>query len=100
MDFLQLGSIKGYRNAGSEFRTEPGSRRLANLVDKGEIFQELAVKPEILELVGHVLGEHFKLSSFNARSANPHSSEAQPLHCDSGALPTIKATQSATQFGC
>jgi ectoine hydroxylase-related dioxygenase (phytanoyl-CoA dioxygenase family) len=77
-------------NAGSEFRQEPGSRRLANLVDKGEIFQELAAKSEILELVGHVLGEHFKLSSFNARSANPHSSEAQPLHCDSGALPDDK----------
>jgi ectoine hydroxylase-related dioxygenase (phytanoyl-CoA dioxygenase family) len=77
-------------NAGSEFRQEPGSRRLANLVDKGEIFQELAAKPEILELVGHVLGEHFKLSSFNARSANPQSSEAQPLHCDSGALPDDK----------
>jgi ectoine hydroxylase-related dioxygenase (phytanoyl-CoA dioxygenase family) len=40
-----------------------------------------------LELVGHVLGDRFKLSSFNARSANPYSSEPQPLHCDAGALP-------------
>jgi ectoine hydroxylase-related dioxygenase (phytanoyl-CoA dioxygenase family) len=85
----ELYEMEG-ENAGSEFRQEPASRRLANLVDKGEIFQELAAKPEILELVGHVLGEHFKLSSFNARSANPHSSEAQPLHCDSGALPDDK----------
>jgi ectoine hydroxylase-related dioxygenase (phytanoyl-CoA dioxygenase family) len=84
----ELYELEG-ENAGSEFRQEPGSRRLANLVDKGEIFQELAAKPRILELVGHVLGEH-KLSSFNARSANPHSSEAQPLHCDSGALPDAK----------
>jgi len=82
----QLYELEG-ENAGSEFRMEPGSRRLANLVDKGEIFQELGANPKILELVGHVLGEQFKLSSFNARSANPHSSEAQPLHCDSGALP-------------
>jgi ectoine hydroxylase-related dioxygenase (phytanoyl-CoA dioxygenase family) len=73
--------------AGSEFRTEPGSRRLANLVDKGEIFQRLIAMPRILELVGHVLGDRFKLSSFNARSANPYSSEAQPLHCDAAALP-------------
>jgi len=82
----ELYELEG-ENAGSEFRKEPGSRRLANLVDKGEIFQELAAKPEILELVSYVLGEEFKLSSFNARSANPHSNEAQPLHCDSGALP-------------
>ncbi len=73
-------------NAGSEFRQEPGARRLANLVDKGEIFQRLITQPAILELVGHVLGPRFKLSSFNARSANPHSSEAQPLHCDAGAV--------------
>jgi ectoine hydroxylase-related dioxygenase (phytanoyl-CoA dioxygenase family) len=74
-------------NAGSEFRQEPGSRRLANLVDKGEIFERLMAIPRVLELVGHVVGPRFKLSSFNARSANPHSNEAQPLHCDAGALP-------------
>jgi ectoine hydroxylase-related dioxygenase (phytanoyl-CoA dioxygenase family) len=74
-------------NAGSEFRKEEGSRRLANLVDKGEIFQRLIATPRILELVRHVLGERFKLSSFNARSANPYSAEAQPLHCDASALP-------------
>lgn len=74
-------------NAGSEFRKEEGSRRLANLVDKGEIFQRLIAMPRILELVGHVLGERFKLSSFNARSANAHSADAQPLHCDAAALP-------------
>lgn len=74
-------------NAGAEFRKEAGSRRLANLVDKGEIFQRLISSPRILELVSYVLGERFKLSSFNARSANPYSGEAQPLHCDAGALP-------------
>ena len=74
-------------NAGGEFRKEPGSRRLANLVDKGEIFERLIAMPEILERVGYVLGNDFKLSSFNARSADPHSNEPQPLHCDAGALP-------------
>jgi ectoine hydroxylase-related dioxygenase (phytanoyl-CoA dioxygenase family) len=77
-------------NAGSEFRQEPGTRRLANLVDKGEIFQRLMATSRILEIVGHVLGPEFKLSSFNARSANPYSSEAQPLHCDAAALPDEK----------
>jgi ectoine hydroxylase-related dioxygenase (phytanoyl-CoA dioxygenase family) len=74
-------------NAGAEFRQEPGSRRLANLVDKGEIFERLIAVPHILELVGHVLGNRFKLSSFNARSANSGGSEAQPLHCDAAAIP-------------
>jgi ectoine hydroxylase-related dioxygenase (phytanoyl-CoA dioxygenase family) len=82
----ELYELEG-ENAGSEFRNEPGARRLANLVDKGEIFQRLIAMPRILELVGHVLGPKFKLSSFNARSANPHSNEAQPLHCDAGAIP-------------
>ncbi len=85
----QLYDLEG-ENAGSEFRKEPGARRLANLVDKGEIFQQLIAAPRILELVRHVLGESFKLSSFNARSANPHAREAQPLHCDAAALPDEK----------
>jgi ectoine hydroxylase-related dioxygenase (phytanoyl-CoA dioxygenase family) len=81
----ELYELEG-ENAGSEFRKEPGARRLANLVDKGEIFQQLIATSRVLELVSHVLGSRFKLSSFNARSANPYSDEAQPLHCDAGAV--------------
>jgi ectoine hydroxylase-related dioxygenase (phytanoyl-CoA dioxygenase family) len=73
-------------NAGSEFSQEPYARRLANLVDKGEVFQKMIAHPEVLEFVSHVLGSRFKLSSLNARSADPFSSEAQPLHCDAGAV--------------
>jgi ectoine hydroxylase-related dioxygenase (phytanoyl-CoA dioxygenase family) len=72
--------------AGSEFKQEPGSRRLANLVDKGEVFERVIAAPEILELVGYVLGPNFKLSSLNMRSANPYSDWVQPLHCDAGAI--------------
>jgi hypothetical protein len=74
-------------NAGAEFRKEANAHRLANLVDKGEIFQDLIVLPEILALVGEVLRPRFKLSSFNSRSADPHSNSLQPLHCDMGAIP-------------
>ncbi|MFL6447097.1 MAG: phytanoyl-CoA dioxygenase family protein [Bryobacteraceae bacterium] len=73
-------------NAGSEFRKEPGARRLANLVDKGEIFESLISTPQILDLVRHVLGPKIKLSSFNARSTDPFTEDAQPLHCDAGAV--------------
>ena len=72
--------------AGAEFKQEPQTLRLANLVNKGEIFERVIAAQEILERVGHVLGPQFKLSSLNARSANPHSDWVQPLHCDVGAI--------------
>jgi ectoine hydroxylase-related dioxygenase (phytanoyl-CoA dioxygenase family) len=72
--------------AGSEFRQEEGSRRLANLVNKGEVFRRVVVEPRLLELVGLVIPSGFKLSSLNVRSANPHNGSGQPLHADMGAV--------------
>lgn len=77
-------------NAGSEFRQEPNVRRLANMVAKGEVFERIVSHPEILEYVGSVLRPRFKLSSLNARSANPHSHSRQPLHVDMGLLPDAR----------
>src|ERR1700686_4935326 len=57
--------------AGAEFKLEPNSRRLANLVDKGEIFERIIQTPCVLECMEHVLGQRFKLSSLNIRSADP-----------------------------
>ena len=74
-------------NAGHEFKQEPHARRLANLVDKGEVFERIVGNARVLELVSHVMGGDFKLSSLNARSTNPHAPEAQPLHVDQGLLP-------------
>ena len=73
-------------NAGSEFRKEPGARRLANLVDKGDVFGRVIAHPAVLDAVRHVLGDDFKLSSLNARSTDPFCADAQPLHCDAGAI--------------
>jgi len=72
--------------AGSEFRQEPGARRLANLADKGRVFVDCLLEPRVLALVAHVLGPHFKLSSLNARWADPGEDAAQPLHADVGAV--------------
>lgn len=77
-------------NAGHEFRQEPHARRLANLVDKGEVFERVIAHPALLELVEHVLGPEFKLSSLNARSTNPFAPEPQPLHTDMGLLPDAR----------
>lgn len=73
-------------NAGSEFLKEPGARRLANLCDKGDVFRHMVAMPEILAGIEEIINGPFKLSSLNARSTNPHSDDAQPLHCDTGAI--------------
>lgn len=72
--------------AGSEFKQEPGCRRLANLVDKGEIFQNVVTHPRLLDYVRYVLGPAFKLSSVNVRSVNPRWEGTQPLHADMAAV--------------
>jgi ectoine hydroxylase-related dioxygenase (phytanoyl-CoA dioxygenase family) len=81
----QLFAEEGCR-AGSEFKQEPQTRRLANLVDKGEVFQRAIAMPDVLECMASVLGPKFKLSSLNVRSANPQSDWVQPLHADGGAI--------------
>jgi ectoine hydroxylase-related dioxygenase (phytanoyl-CoA dioxygenase family) len=72
--------------AGREFLQEEHAHRLANLVDKGDVFQQAILLPEVIACVRHVLGPQFKLSSLNARSADPHSSVGQPLHVDMSAI--------------
>lgn len=73
--------------AGTEFKQELHSRRLSNLINKGELFCRLACQPSVLQLVDIVLGDQYKLSSMNARSANPRQPAGQPLHADMGAIP-------------
>jgi len=73
--------------AGHEFRTEAHARRLANLVDKGEVFRRAILLPAVVACVRHVLGPQVKLSSLNARSADPNGEVPQPLHVDMSALP-------------
>ena len=76
--------------AGAEFKQEPQTDRLANLVNYGELFQQVIAEPKVLACVEHVLGPEFKLGSLNARSVRPHSDWVQPLHCDMGALPDAR----------
>ena len=73
-------------SAGSEFKQEPGCRRLANLVNKGDVFTRVITNKIVLPYVSHVLGD-FKLSSLNLRSVPPRSNVRQPLHADMGAIP-------------
>jgi ectoine hydroxylase-related dioxygenase (phytanoyl-CoA dioxygenase family) len=81
----KLYEIEGDR-AGAEFKQEPGCLRLANLVDKGAVFEAVIVDAQVLKCVRYVLGHRLKLSSLNARTALP-ASACQPLHVDMGAIP-------------
>jgi hypothetical protein len=81
----ELYASEGDR-AGVEFKQEPGCGRLANLVDKGALFERVIAEPLVLACVRHVLGPEFKLSSLNARTSLPGSA-SQPLHVDMGAVP-------------
>jgi ectoine hydroxylase-related dioxygenase (phytanoyl-CoA dioxygenase family) len=81
----ELYELEGDR-AGSEFKQEPGCLRLANLVDKGEVFERVIADPRVLACARQVLGPRFKLSSLNARTALP-GCDSQPMHVDMAALP-------------
>jgi ectoine hydroxylase-related dioxygenase (phytanoyl-CoA dioxygenase family) len=101
-DFMDLKFLEAVRRrvdelfeqeaeaAGSEFKLEPQTRRLANLVDKGEIFVQAIQMDPILECVEQVVGPEYKLSSVNVRSPLPYSTWVQPLHIDGGGLPDEK----------
>ena len=86
-------------SAGAEFKQEANTRRLANLVDKSRVFEQVILHRYSLTLVGHILGD-FKLSSLNARSANPMSACGQPLHCDGGCLPDDHGPKVANVVWC
>ena len=75
--------------AGSELLDSPyirhpkeaGADRLADLVNKGEIFDIFYTHPRVLAAIAHVLGRDIKLSSLNYRAAKPGMG-LQKLHVD------------------
>ena len=71
--------------AGKEVHQEHGTDRLADLINKGEIFDVTYTHPRVLAGIAHVLGGDLKLSSLNARFAKPGEG-LQGLHADWGRL--------------
>jgi ectoine hydroxylase-related dioxygenase (phytanoyl-CoA dioxygenase family) len=72
--------------AGVEFKQEHGCCRLANLVNKGDVFARVITSAAEVSYVSRVLGD-YKLSSLNVRSVDPCSDVRQPLHADMAAIP-------------
>ncbi len=60
---------------------EEGADRLANLPNKGEVFDTLYTQQKLMAAVTHVLGSEIQLSSLNYRAAKPGSG-LQKLHVD------------------
>jgi ectoine hydroxylase-related dioxygenase (phytanoyl-CoA dioxygenase family) len=77
----ELLAVEGDR-AGLEVHQEAGTDRLADLVNKGEMFRPCFTDPRLLACMDHVLGD-FKLSSLNFRAALPGQGH-QNLHTDWG----------------
>lgn len=68
-------------SAGKEVHQETGARRLADLVNKGSVFDRVYTHPKVLAAVYHVIQRDFKLSSLNGRDAKPGEG-LQALHAD------------------
>lgn len=76
-------------NSGAELMDSPyirhpkeeGADRLADLVNKGEVFDVFYTHPKVLAAMREVLGDTFKLSSLNYRAAKPGKG-LQKLHVD------------------
>lgn len=78
------GDHAGAELAESKYIRHPkevGADRLANLVNKGSVFDLFYTHPRVLAGIASVLGNEFKLSSLNYRAAKPGMGH-QKLHVD------------------
>lgn len=69
------------RDAACEHHQEAGTHRIANLVNKGRIFETAWCHPLILSCCLQMFGRPFKISSCNGREALLEGGH-QPLHSD------------------
>jgi ectoine hydroxylase-related dioxygenase (phytanoyl-CoA dioxygenase family) len=70
-------------NAGKEVGQMAGVRRLADLVNKGEVFDGIYTNPQVLAAARKVIGRPFKLHSLNGHDPLPGHGQ-QSLHPDWG----------------
>lgn len=73
--------------AGTEVNKEPGTERVSDLINKGQIFDTCFTHPLLLAAVHHILGE-FKLSSLSSRMPLPNHGH-QALHADWSGEPPV-----------
>ena len=79
--------VREGKEAGVEVAQMEGVRRLADLVNKGEVFDDVYLQPALLAAVFHVLQRPFKLHSLNGHDPLLDGG-MQDLHTDTGE-PTV-----------
>jgi len=80
--FEELSAEEGDK-AGSEVGQMNGVRRLADLVNKGEVFDRIYTNPLVLAAANHLINRPFKLHSLNGHDPLPGYGQ-QALHPDWG----------------
>lgn len=79
----EQSALEGPASGWEAHAAEPGTRRLSDLVNKGEVFDRLWSHPRVLSAVTHVIARPFKLSSLNYREPEAGRG-AQGFHADWG----------------
>jgi len=75
------------RAAGTAFLESEGvNQRVFNLVNKGEVFEEIVQHPEVMKIMARLLGGDCILSGFSSNTTGP-GGEPMMLHSDSGYVP-------------
>jgi ectoine hydroxylase-related dioxygenase (phytanoyl-CoA dioxygenase family) len=66
--------------------SEGANQRVFNLVNKGEVFEEIVQHPDVMAAMKKLLGGDFILSGFSSNTTGP-GGEEMLLHSDSGYVP-------------
>jgi ectoine hydroxylase-related dioxygenase (phytanoyl-CoA dioxygenase family) len=75
------------RRGGDAFlESEGANQRVFNLVNKGEVFEEIVQHPDVMGAMNKLLGGDFILSGFSSNTTSPGGEEMM-LHSDSGYVP-------------
>ena len=79
---------------GVEYHGEDKKQLIKFLLNKGAVFRDLLLHPSLHELLHHVLGSRYQLSSYHAHFAHPGS--AMAFHTDQFWMPPPVTSESMT----
>ena len=82
-----------YSSEGEQL-TPPVNQRLWMLINKGAAFREVVLHPGTSEIVAHILGRDYQLSTMSANIAKPGGAAMQ-LHTDQWWMPAPSAPEDA-----
>ncbi|QWA13489.1 phytanoyl-CoA dioxygenase family protein [Sodalis ligni] len=68
-------------NLAAEHHQEETATRIANMINKGTVWEKVWAHPIVLSVCRHIFQRPFKISSLNGREALHHGGH-QPLHAD------------------